>query len=124
MCFFRRFAAPVVVAVFGTVSFLGTGLHLVPGCNHFHSHGSAHCCTSHGHCHHHDADPSQTELSTSDADCAICQFLAIPQVLTPPVEILTDGNFFEPLVARATLQPTLDPERIYSARGPPRFLNA
>ena len=123
MHFFRRFAAPVFVAVFGTVSLLGTGLHLLPGCNHFHDHAAANCC-AHSHCGHQHAESGPSEISAPDTDCAICQFLAIPQVLTPAVEILTDGNFFTPLVTGEALQPTLDPERAYSARGPPRFLSA
>jgi hypothetical protein len=124
----RQLAAPVFSAVFATVLFLGTGLHLLPGCGHFH--GAFHYCSGHHHIATFYANRGHAEFANSEAghshdDCAICRFLAIPRVLTPPPTIVTVGVRFEPTVDATFIPPSLDIERPYGARAPPRpSLNA
>lgn len=125
MSFYRRFAAPVVLAVFGTVSVLGTGLHLLPGCGHFHGpayhvHAPGHHYTAHGHTGHHHSKPAKSEIGSAHTDCAICRFLAIPRALTLAPEIVDNGVRFEFVVFAATSQPDLSTERPYAARAPPQ----
>jgi hypothetical protein len=128
MSFFRQIAGPALVTVFATVSFLGTGLHLLPGCGHFHGHifhAHGHHCTAHHHAGHCHSEPKMSEIGTSHDDCAICRFLAIPRALTPPPAIVAIGLRFEPIVVAAVIPLSLDIERAYGARGPPQLsLNA
>jgi len=129
MSFIRQFAAPVLLTVFGTVSLLGTGLHLLPGCGHFHLPG--HQCSVHdwtgqgwkGHelYDHHVVEGSTPAIGESHDDCAICQLLAIPQTLTPPPAMVAGGVRFEPLAEVTILEPTLTIWRLYGARAPPRL---
>jgi hypothetical protein len=122
MSFFRQFAAPVVLTVFGTVSTLGTGLHLFPGCNHFHAparSGTAHTsCATHGQCCHDQIERAECAIAPTD-DCEICRVLAIPRLVSPPPAIIAFGIHFEPLIVAVPLQPTLEKERPYGARAPP-----
>jgi hypothetical protein len=121
MSFSRQFASQILLTVFGTVSVLGTGLHLLPGCGH--SHGPGHRCTAHDHtCHHHAEKPdTESGVSESHSDCAICRFLAIPRALLSPPEVVDYGVPLEPILLKAISQPSLESERIYGARAPPRF---
>jgi hypothetical protein len=124
MSFIRQFAAPVLLTVFGTVSLLGTGLHLLPGCGHFHLPG--HHCSGHDWigqelCCDHGADVSAPAVGESHDDCAICQLLAIPQTLTPPPAMVAGGVRFEPLAEATILEPSISIWRPYGARAPPRL---
>lgn len=121
MYFFRQVAGPVLLTVFGAVSILGTGLHLLPGCGHFH--GPGHHCRSHSHAKQQQVgDGSEYEPDCSHTDCPICRYLAIPRALTPPPQIISHIERREPLVAATILSPTLESERPYAARAPPRHL--
>lgn len=122
MSFFRQFASSALLAVFGTVSLLGDGLHLLSGCDHHHA--PAHCCAAHAHCEHHHAAQSECAIGPADSDCPICQFLAIPQALTAPPAIVAGSVRLEPLIVAAPLEPALDIERPYAARAPPTASNA
>ena len=130
MSFIRQFAAPVLLTVFGTVSLLGTGLHLLPGCGHIHLPGH-HCAAhDHGYAHdhsyahdlycHHDGEESSPAVGGSHEDCAICQLLAIPQTLSPLPAMVAGGVHFEPLGETSLLEPSLAVWRPYGARAPPR----
>lgn len=119
MSLFRQFVAPVLLAVFGTVTFLGTGLHLLPGCGH--SHGLGHFCSADGDACDHVPQSPTSEIGASNSDCAICRFLAIPQALTPPLKVIAYGVRCEPMSEEAILQPSIEGERLYSARAPPRL---
>jgi hypothetical protein len=128
---FRQFGALALTAVFATVSLLGTGLHLLPGCDHFHAPDGC-CCTHHRSCHsdcgqsactdydYHPSPNSQGDLGQSDSDCPICRFLAIPRALTPPIVIPERTLYVEPLVESAPPLPAHEALRPYGARAPPR----
>jgi hypothetical protein len=119
MAFFRQFAAPVLLTVVSTISLLGSGLHLLPGCDHFHDScdsglGRADCC-------HHGADHHDGDNCNSDSNCAICRFLAIPWALTLPPAIVDCGRPFEFLVVVSAKTPAIEAFRPYGARAPPRL---
>jgi hypothetical protein len=126
MNFSRQIAVPALLTVFGTVSILGTGLHLISGCNHTHS--PMHCNGAHRHVCHHPLGAKQqpvTEIGDSHEDCAICRFLALPRALTPPTAIIACGLPFKSIVPVAAEAPERAPARPYAARAPPRLpLNA
>lgn len=118
MSFIRQIAVPVLLTVFGTVSFLGTGLHLLPGCGHFHAPWQ-HCAL---HAHSGGQHPQVTDengLEKSHDDCEICRFVALPRILTPPPKPIAGGTHFERLLLAATLQYAGETQRAYAARGPP-----
>jgi hypothetical protein len=117
MAFFRQTAARVLLTFVSVISFLGTGLHLLPGCNHFHNvrlasdplAGAPHFSAG-----HHDGD------CDDDSDCPICRFIAIPWALSTPPAIIDCDVHFEPVVAAPTSSPALAIARPYGARAPPR----
>ena len=120
MAFFRQFAAQVLLTAVSAISLLGTGLHLLPGSDHFHDQCDscdehADCNHFHAHAGHHDHDNCN-----SSSNCAICRFLAIPWALTSPPAIVDSGRPFEFLVAAAANIPAIEAFRHYGARAPPR----
>src|SRR5436190_13523533 len=119
MAFFRQFAAQVLLTVVSAISLLGTGLHLVPGCDHFHDSCDSGC--EHADCCHHHADHHDSDNCNSDSNCAICRFLAIPWALAAPPAIVDCGRPFENLVAASTDTPAIEAVRPYGARAPPRL---
>src|SRR5215216_4670707 len=111
MAFFRQFAAQLLLTVVSAVSLLGTGLHLLPGCDHFHNLG--HSCDEHADCSqahsdHHDCDNCQ-----SHSDCAICRFLAIPWALSSPPAVVDGGRPFIFLVADSASTPDIEAFLLY-----------
>ncbi len=120
MAFSRQFAAQVLLTVVSAVSFLGTGLHLLPGCDHFHDHFDS--CCEHADCDHPQSDHSDRHNRHSDSNCAICQFLAIPWALTSPPTIVDGGRPFEILVVPSVNTPAIEALRLYGARAPPCLL--
>ena len=121
MAFFRQFAAQVLLTAVSAISLLGTGLHLLPGCDHFHDQCDscdehADCSHFHAHAGHHDHD-----TCNSSSNCAICRFLAIPWALTSPPAIVDSGRPFEFLVAASANTPAIQAFRLYGARAPPRL---
>jgi hypothetical protein len=122
MAFFRQFAAQVLLTVASAISLLGTGLHLLPGCDHFHDSCDSHCDGAG--CCHHDADHHDGDNRNPDSNCAICRFLAIPWALTAPPAIVDDGRPFEFLVAATAPAPATEAIRLYGARAPPQLSSA
>ena len=117
MRFYRQFAVRLLLAVVSTTSLLGSGLHLLPGCNHFHDQGhssdaNAECGAFH--LAHHGFDDCK-----SDSDCPICRFLAIPWAVTLQPQIIDCGRRIECLVAASTPRPAIEVVRLYGARAPP-----
>ena len=117
MALFRQFAAQLVLTAVGTISLLGTGLHLLPGCDHFHDSCDLGC--EHAGCCHHDADHHDGDNCNPDSDCAICRFLAIPWALSSPPIVVDGGRAFEFLVVLCTDAPSIEALRLYGARAPP-----
>jgi hypothetical protein len=122
MAFFRQFAAQLLLTVVSAMSLLGTGLHLLPGCDHFHDSCDSGC--EQAGCCHHDAGHHDGDNCPADSNCAICRFLAIPWALTSPPAIVDGGRPFEFLVATAAPAPATEALRLYSARAPPRLSSA
>jgi hypothetical protein len=116
MAFFRQFTAQVLLTIVSAVSFLGTGLHLLPGCDHFHDHFAS--CCEHADCHHQAAHHDSNNCH-SDSDCAICQLLAIPWAPTSPPTIVDCGRPFEVLVVASVNTPPAEALPLYGARAPP-----
>jgi hypothetical protein len=120
MSFIRQIAIPVLLTVFGTVAFLGTGLHLIPGCGHFHVHAPWQQCADHLHAgHQHEKASHQHGFGTSHDDCAICRFLGLPRLLTSPPTLADGGNRIESIAVFVPAHAAREAARPYSARAPP-----
>ncbi|HEX4415981.1 MAG TPA: hypothetical protein VH107_20280, partial [Lacipirellulaceae bacterium] len=100
------------------ISFLGTGLHLLPGCNHFHDLGLS--SDSRADSRHFSAATHSDD--DCDDDCPICRFIAIPWALTAPPAIIDCGVHFEPVAEALIISPALVVARPYGARAPPHSL--
>jgi hypothetical protein len=120
MSLIRQFAVPAFLAVFGTVSLLGSGLHLLPGCGH--AHGGSTCCGIHAsECRRHSPQNSR-ELGKSASDCPICRFLATPRTAPPPPAIVVCGLYVDSHPSATTVRPAIERASTYGARAPPQSL--
>src|SRR5215213_6966591 len=118
MALFRQFAAQLLLTVVSAISLLGSGLHLLPGCNHFHEECAS--CDEHADCDHSHADQHDGDDHKSDSNCAICRFMAIPWALSSPPTIADCGRPFELLVAVSAPKPAIEAFHPYGARAPPQ----
>src|SRR3954449_12788778 len=109
MAFFRRSAATLVLALICATSILGTGLHLLPGCDHFHEHG----CLTGEHAASQVDLPHHGDECCSDSDCPICRFLAIPWAITATPAIVDCGQFVEPANITSKSSPAISAARPY-----------
>ena len=116
MAFFRRSAAQVLLTFVSVISFLGTGLHLLPGCNHFHDLGLSSDYTPTART----SMPVITTTDDCDDDCPICRFIAIPWALTAPPAIVDCGVHFEPRRCGSNFFTGIVVARPYGARAPPQ----
>ena len=119
MGFFRQFAAQVLLTAVSAISLLGTGLHLVPGCDHFHD--ECQSCDEHAGCSHLHGENHDCDNCHPESNCAICRFLAIPWALSSPPAIVDSGRPFQFLVAASAAKPAIEALRPYGARAPPRL---
>ena len=103
--------------------------HLAASIGHVHTHAPCDLAAHGGSCaHHHDVlehesaeTPADEQQPTSDADCAVCQFLA--HTTSPPVTLVVDDRP-EPLAEQVTAEPFfISPPtaREYQSRAPPRL---
>ena len=120
----------VFSVVFAAVSVLGTGMHLLPGCEHFHC--ASHCCHEQTGCCSGDglstdsisAVKNVNHPTATSADCPICGFLALPRALTPLTVVDSGSSLVVPAKNKPPQQWVPVASRPYGARAPPAFLAA
>jgi hypothetical protein len=141
-----RFARWFTLALFGGVSLLGQGLHLLTPCACGEPHAGAiavgaEVCSSCGsNCRHHARkvaaaraeEPLASRSSTAsqpgfrapghDSNCLICRFFAQGQV-SRVIESPPAGHFVRPYrLAHVEVRPATTPPEPYQARGPPALV--
>ena len=96
----RQFPILYAVALFLTVfpMLCGTGFHAIYHCPHqaCGEHGHAHTCPTHHADHAEDPATGTFDVThDGDADCPICEFLAMPRDRTPSVATIDQPEFLE-----------------------------
>jgi hypothetical protein len=122
----RKAITWLTLILFGTVSLMGHGLHVLVGCDPI-THATlagqqqATCCGClHGCAPAGDGDETTGRLIAGhEDDCPICRFLAQGRELTKPVLVLC-ARFVRPQIAALpSLSPPLPCDEPYQARAPP-----
>ena len=78
-------------------------------------------CCSHDHgCRETTSSPESDAPPEHDSEnCAVCRFLALPQLFEPPQELLSATEFVSDHIAESPLSPTVRIVTLVPIRGPP-----